>query len=109
MSCAAAVPLGGHAADTILARIRGTDVEPLSLGYAGQCISLGRHRGLMQLVHADDTPRRLIVPGPAGAWVKERVCRYTVTVMRNERRRPSAMLGFAGPSTRATHEPKLSR
>jgi NADH dehydrogenase len=109
MSCAAAVPLGGHAADTILARIRGTDVNPLSLGYAGQCISLGRHRGLMQLVHADDTPRRLIVPGPAGAWVKERVCRYTVTVMRNERRRPSAMLGFAGPSTCATHEPELSR
>ena len=109
MCCATAAPLGGHAADTVLARLRGTEPTTVSIGYAGRCISLGRQRGLMQLVQADDTPRPIIIPGRAGAWVKERVCRYSVTVMRNERRRPSAWLGVGGPRLRATIEPEHAR
>ena len=109
MSCAAAVPLGGHAADTVLAHLRGTDAKPVSIGYGGQCISLGRRRGLMQLVHADDTPRRMIIPGRTGARVKERICRYTVWVMRNERRRPSPWLAVGGPRPRASLEPEPVR
>ena len=110
MSCATAVPLGGHAADTVLARLRGQEPTPISIGYGGQCLSLGRRRGLIQLVHADDTPRRVIVPGRSGAWVKERVCRYTVWVMRNERRRPSPWLAVGGPHARtAALEPEYSR
>ena len=104
MCCATAAPLGGHAADMVLARLRGTALKPVSVGYSGQCISLGRRRGLMQLLHADDTPRGIIVPGRAGAWVKERICRYTVSVMRNERRRPGAWLGVAGPRVAPTPE-----
>ena len=109
MCCAAAFPLGGHAADTVLARLRGADPKPISIGFAGQCISLGRQRGLMQLLHADDTPRQIIIPGRAGAWVKERICRYSVSTMRNERRRPGAWLGVGGPRVRPTVEPELSR
>ncbi len=109
MCCAAALPLGGHAADTVLARLRGADPKPISIGFTGQCISLGRQRGLMQLVHADDTPRQIIIPGRAGAWVKERICRYAVSTMRNERRRPGAWLGVGGPGVRSTVEPELSR
>lgn len=109
MCCAAALPLGGHAADTVLARLRGAEPKPISIGFAGQCISLGRQRGLMQLVHVDDTPRQIIIPGRAGAWVKERICRYAVSTMRNERRRPGAWLSVGGPGVRSTVEPELSR
>ena len=97
MCCAAAFPLGGHAADMVLAKVRGTATKPVSVGFGGQCISLGRQSGLLQLLHADDSPRPIIIPGRAGAWVKERVCRYSVTMMRNERRRPGAWLGVGGP------------
>lgn len=107
MCCAAAIPLGGHAADTVLARIRAADAKPLSIGYAGQCISLGRRRGLLQFVHRDDTPRRVILTNASGAWVKERICRYTVTVMRNERRRPGAWLSLGGPRPHAAVKAEL--
>ena len=106
MCCATAVPLGGHAADTVLARYRGTATKPVSVGYGGQCISLGRERGLLQLLHADDTPRRIVVPGRTGAWVKEQICRYAVTMLRNERRRPGAWLGVAGPRPQSALEPE---
>ena len=97
MSCAAALPLGGHAADTILARLRGEPATPISVGFGGQCISLGRRRGLVQMVRRDDTPRDLVISGPVGAWTKERICRYTVSTVRAERRRRSIKLGVSGP------------
>jgi NADH dehydrogenase len=109
MCCATAVPLGGHAADMVLATFRGTKLKPVSVGYGGQCISLGRRYGLLQLLHADDTPRPIIIPGRAGAWVKERICRYSVTMMRNERRRPGAWLGVGGPRREPTPEPEYAR
>ena len=44
MGCAAALPLGAHAAATLLASIRGTEPPTLSVGYVVQCVGLGRRR-----------------------------------------------------------------
>lgn len=68
MSCAAALPTGAHAADAL--------------------ISLGRRDGLIQVVHADDSPRGAILAGGAAALAKERVVRSTMWALRTAARRP---------------------
>ncbi|WP_344576245.1 NAD(P)/FAD-dependent oxidoreductase [Streptomyces lunalinharesii] len=82
MSCQAAMPLGAHGADTVLALIRGERPAALSIGMVGQGISLGRRDGFAQATHRDDTPRRFTLSGRAAALVKERVCRFTLGAMR---------------------------
>jgi NADH dehydrogenase FAD-containing subunit len=57
MSCQAAGPLGAQAADTVLSRIAGEQPAPINLGFAGQCISLGRRAGIFQFAYKDDTAR----------------------------------------------------
>ncbi|MFD4181635.1 NAD(P)/FAD-dependent oxidoreductase [Rhodococcus sp. NPDC058514] len=82
MSCQAALPLGAHGADTVLALLRGESPDRLSLGFLAQCVSLGRRSGLFQLVRADDSPRRFALRGRLGAFVKEQICRSTVKYVR---------------------------
>jgi NADH dehydrogenase FAD-containing subunit len=100
MGCAVAIPIGGHAAETALARLRGTAPETLDVGFLIQCISLGRKRGYIQLVAADDTPRRLHLAGRLGAYVKERVCRMVVSGPRKEAHKPGSYFSPAGPRPR---------
>ncbi|MFD4468002.1 NAD(P)/FAD-dependent oxidoreductase [Rhodococcus sp. NPDC058505] len=78
MSCQAAIPLGAHGADTVLALLDGRDPEPLSMGFLLQCVSLGRRAGVVQFVRTDDSPRRWALRGRTGARVKEQVCRTTL-------------------------------
>ncbi|MFE6690158.1 NAD(P)/FAD-dependent oxidoreductase [Streptomyces sp. NPDC057743] len=85
MSCQAAMPMGAHGADTVLALIRGERPAPVSIGMVGQGISLGRRDGFIQATHRDDTPRGLAFSGRAAAVLKERVCRFTVSSMRHAR------------------------
>ena len=82
MSCALALPMGAYVADAIT----GATSEPFRFGFAVQCISLGRHDGIVQFVHADDTPKDLCLTGRPAAWVKELVCRYTILSMKLETR-----------------------
>lgn len=70
MSCAMALPLGGHAANTSLAQLRATQPQPLTAGFIIQCISLGRRKGYVQFVHSDDTPRRFHIAGALGAKIQ---------------------------------------
>jgi NADH:ubiquinone reductase (H+-translocating) len=97
MGCATALPLGAQAADTLLASIRGTALPVLSVGFVIQCISLGRRNGYIQVVRADDTPRRLHVGGRAGAAIKERICRLVVDAPKKERTAPGAYSWPKGP------------
>ena len=98
MGCAAAVPLGAQAADTLLATIRGTALPVLSVGFVIQCISLGRKSGYIQVVRADDTPRALHVGGRAGAAIKERICRMVADAPKKERTSPGKYSWPKGPS-----------
>ncbi|SCG70395.1 NAD(P)/FAD-dependent oxidoreductase [Micromonospora halophytica] len=91
MSCQAAVQLGPHAADTVLARIAGEQPAQVNVIFAGQCISLGRHAGIFQFARRDDTAVRLHLGGRPGAKLKEFVCRHTVKQLADEARKPGAL------------------
>lgn len=94
MSCQAAMPLGVQAAQTVLARIAGTQPAGINQAFTGQCISVGRRAGTVQLAHPDDSPRRAYLGGRVAALVKEQVCRLTVASMRREARKPGAVFYF---------------
>ncbi|SFN60160.1 NAD(P)/FAD-dependent oxidoreductase [Mycetocola miduiensis] len=101
MGCAAALPLGGAAAATILAARRGTPLPVASVGFLLQCISLGRQDGYVQVVRADDSPRPLAFSGWLGARIKEAICRLTVTGPQREAGRPGAYWAPKGPKVSA--------
>lgn len=90
MSCQAAGPLGGHAADTVLHRIAGERPTPFVLGFVGLCLSLGRGSGIFQFEHRDDSATAVHIAGRAGAAVKELVCWGTVKQLTIEARHPGA-------------------
>ena len=90
MSCATAMPIAAHAASAIDALARGEEPGPFSFRYLVQCVSLGRRDAVIQPVHADDSPHRTALTGRPAAWVKERVCRFTVGSLRSLRRHPDA-------------------
>jgi NADH dehydrogenase len=81
MACATALPLGAHAATSVLRDLHGEEPTPLKFSYAAQCVSLGRHDGLFQLVRADDSPRDRILTGKPAAMVKEQIVRTTVRTL----------------------------
>jgi NADH:ubiquinone reductase (H+-translocating) len=97
MSCAAALPLGAHAAGTLLASIRGTQPPALSAGYLLQCVGLGGKNGYIQVVRADDTPRPLHIGGRAGAAVKEMICAMVADAPVKESGQPGAYRWPKGP------------
>jgi NADH dehydrogenase FAD-containing subunit len=97
MSCSVALPMGGHAAAVLLSAVRGEPPAPFSMGFTAQCISLGRAHGYVQLVRADDSPRRLHLGGALGARVKEAVCRRVVDAPAEERTHPGAYTWRHGP------------
>ena len=100
MGCQSAVQLGPQAAETVLSRIAGRRPAPVSVGFAGQCISLGRRTGIFQFAHRDDVAIRLHLDGRPGAKLKEFVCRSTVWQLRYEARKPGARTWWAKDAKR---------
>ncbi len=92
MACATAMPMGAVAADNAGALLTGKPLQPMNFAYMVQCISLGRRRGLLQFVNADDTPQEKIITGYAGAIAKEMICQYTVVALRLERLLPGSYI-----------------
>ncbi|MFF2318387.1 NAD(P)/FAD-dependent oxidoreductase [Arthrobacter sp. NPDC058097] len=97
MSCASALPLGAHAADSITARLENRAPAPLSAGYMIRCISLGRKSGLIQTVTPDDRPRRFVVRGRLAGVAKEQICRMTLSWLKSELRRGGSFTWPKGP------------
>ena len=90
MSCQLAMPLASHAADTVLARLDGNDPENLNPASVGQCISLGRHAGTIQMSHFNDEALPLHLGGRLAATIKESVCKGTVSFLAKEARKPGS-------------------
>lgn len=90
MSCQLAMPLASHAADTVLARLDGNDPENLNPASVGQCISLGRHAGTIQMSHFNDEALPLHLGGRLAATIKESVCKGTVSFLAKEARQPGS-------------------
>ncbi len=97
-SCASALPMGAHAADTVLARLSAPAPDTIDIGYLLQCLDLGAGRGHVQAVHPDDTARPWALAGRAGGWAKEQVCRMTLTWLAREARRPGSFTWPSGPA-----------
>ena len=88
MCCAVAQPLGAHAAATVLRRVAGRDPTSFSAPVAGQCLSLGRKAGVVQLARRDDTAIGLYLGGPTGGGIKEAVTAGSLRGLRAFSRRP---------------------
>ena len=98
MGCAIAMPIGAHAADNVLAALRGEPLARLDVGFAAQCISIGRRAGVIQLLTRADRPTAVRITGRAGAWVKEWVCSVLATGgPRREREKPGSLPVVKGP------------
>jgi NADH dehydrogenase FAD-containing subunit len=96
MSCQAAIPLGAQAANTVLSRIAGTDPAVINQAFTGQCISLGRTAGTIQLAHLDDRVMPLYISGRTAATIKEAVCKGTITFLSREARKPGSYFWLKG-------------
>ncbi|WP_018333803.1 NAD(P)/FAD-dependent oxidoreductase [Actinomycetospora chiangmaiensis] len=83
MACATGMPQAQQAARTVAAVLAGTTPEPLHFRYALRCVSLGRRDGLVQFVHADDSPRETVLTGRLAAAVKEAIVVNALRVQRH--------------------------
>ncbi|MCD2190435.1 NAD(P)/FAD-dependent oxidoreductase [Actinomycetospora soli] len=83
MACATGLPQAQQAARTVAALLAGTTPEPLRFRYALRCVSLGRRDGLVQFVHADDSPREAVLTGRLAAAVKEAIVVNALRVQRH--------------------------
>ena len=102
MSCQLAMPLAAQAADTVLAHIEGGQPRVLNPASVGQCISLGRHAGTIQLSRFDDTAIGLHIGGRLAATIKESVCAGTLNFLAKEARKPGSYFWPRG-GKRAEH------
>jgi NADH dehydrogenase len=96
MSCQAAGPLGAQAANTVLSRITGSAPAVLNQAFVGQCISLGRTHGTVQLARTDDTPVNVIVSGRPATSIKEAICKGTLWAIRREAAKPGSYFWLKG-------------
>ena len=96
MSCQAAGPLGAQAANTVLSRIAGKAPAVLNQAFVGQCISLGRTHGTVQLARTDDTPVNVVVGGRSAASIKEAICKGTLWSIRREAAKPGSYRWLKG-------------
>ncbi|MCK0172847.1 NAD(P)/FAD-dependent oxidoreductase [Mycolicibacterium sp. F2034L] len=96
MSCQAALPLGAQAAETVLRRIEGAEPARINQAFTGQCISLGRDAGTIQLARFDDSVLPLYIGGRVAATIKEQVCKGTLAFLRKEARKPGTYFWLKG-------------
>lgn len=82
MACGTGMPMGWFAARAVDDRLAGRQPRRHRVFYLEQNLSLGRHDGLIQYLHADDTPRAAVLAGRPGACVKEVVVRGTMAFLR---------------------------
>ncbi|HEY3506099.1 MAG TPA: FAD-dependent oxidoreductase [Actinocatenispora sp.] len=70
-TCQGGMPSGVHAALSIVRALKGKQPKAFRFGYYHTPVSLGRHDGVVQFTHPDDSPRRLYLTGRRAARYKE--------------------------------------
>ena len=73
MACATALPMAQLAAANLLAELEDRPLKPFRHRFVGRCFSLGRRRGLLQFVRADDSSLPFYLWGGLAAWTKEKI------------------------------------
>jgi NADH dehydrogenase len=107
MSCQAAVPLGAQAANTVLARIAGTQPAAIDQAFLGSNVSLGRRAAVIQWARKDDTPVNFYFGGRLGAALKEAVCKGTLWGIRREARKPGSTFWAKGGTRPSEPAPEV--
>ncbi|MEU8250687.1 FAD-dependent oxidoreductase [Nonomuraea sp. NPDC048916] len=64
---------GPYAADAIVDGLAGREPRPFRFRYLHECVSLGRRDAVVQFLHADETPRRLVLTGKPAVRYKDTV------------------------------------
>jgi NADH dehydrogenase FAD-containing subunit len=90
MSMQAALPLGAHAADTVLHRIAGEEPVPIDIALFFQCISLGREVGFVQVASRQDVAKRFAIGGRLGARIKSSSFRQLIDELAHEAHEPGS-------------------
>ncbi|HEX5997478.1 MAG TPA: FAD-dependent oxidoreductase [Jiangellales bacterium] len=72
-TCQGGMPTGVHAATSIVRTLTGKHPKPFRFGYYHTPVRLGRHDGIVQFTHPDDSPRRMYLTGRRAARYKETV------------------------------------
>ncbi|HEY6745171.1 MAG TPA: FAD-dependent oxidoreductase [Mycobacteriales bacterium] len=90
MSVQAAMPLGAHAADTVLRRIAGQDPAPINIGLFFQCISLGGGVATVQLASRQDVANRFAIGGRLASKIKASSFTGLVDELAHEGRKPGS-------------------
>src|SRR5215475_12799448 len=70
MGCRTGGFTGPYVADAVAARLTGRTPRPFSYRYFHECISLGRRRGLIQFLNADESPKSHVLTGRAAIGYK---------------------------------------
>ncbi|MCC3765410.1 FAD-dependent oxidoreductase [Glycomyces sp. TRM65418] len=92
MSCQGAIPLGAHAADTVLARLSGDRPAPIDIGLPAVCTSLGSGNATMQFLAKNGEARRLFVSGRLGSKLKEFTYPHVIGMLAKEAREPGTFV-----------------
>ncbi|MFD6162324.1 NAD(P)/FAD-dependent oxidoreductase [Nocardia sp. NPDC060256] len=75
MSCQTAMQMAPYVAQEINRALHGRPSKPVAIRYIWQNISLGRHDGVTQFTHADDSPAGPALTGRGSARFKELISR----------------------------------
>jgi NADH dehydrogenase FAD-containing subunit len=102
MGCRTGGLTGPKVADIIAARLTGREPEPFAYRYIHECISLGRHRGLVQFLNRDETPKDRILTGRTAIMYKNATLNGAKLLFRHSgpmlaRRRHMNPTEFAAP------------
>jgi NADH dehydrogenase FAD-containing subunit len=79
------MPLGSHVADNLAAWLQHKPQNSFRFGYAVQCIGIGQKRGLVQLIHPDDSMKAGIIVGWMGWAIKRLILKGTLWMLKLER------------------------
>ena len=83
MGCRTGGFTGPYAADVIAHQLCGKPTSAFRYRYLHECISLGRHHGLVQFLHRDESPKSGILTGRAALAYKEMTLRGAVLLFRS--------------------------
>lgn len=72
-TCQSGIPTGVHAAANVVRELKGKQPKRFRFGYVHQPVSLGRHDGVIQFTHPDDSPTRFYLAGRWAVAYKETV------------------------------------
>ena len=84
----AATATGATAGQNAARDLTGQALAPLNMGYSFISASVGQRNAVVQLLKPDGTPRRQMLTGRPGHWMKEAIEHYVTFAARAERTLP---------------------